>query len=63
MSAEEKELGATIKQVREFGEDKDLPEDTIDDFVASAIQKHREQSAVECWLSKQQPGNGELVTG
>lgn len=59
---EEKDLGTVIKQVREFGEDKDLPEDTIDDFVASAIQKHREQSAVECWLSKQEPGNGDVIS-
>lgn len=64
MSTEDKDsskLGEEISRVREFAEDKGLDEETVDDFVKNAIDKH-EEASVESWLDRQHAGSGDVVS-
>lgn len=60
------EIGEAISRVREFGEKKDLPEETIKDFIKSDIEEIREdaeedkKSSVESWLDCQPAGTDDL---
>jgi hypothetical protein len=56
-------IGEAIQRVREFGEEKDLPEETIKDFIKSDIEEIREEDdekpSTEVWLGNQPMGSGE----
>ncbi|MND81472.1 hypothetical protein D3C81_318970 [compost metagenome] len=72
MSEEKKnvgaEIGETIARVREFGEKKDLPEETIKDFIKADIEEIREdaeddkKSSVEDWLEMAGMGSDDQIT-
>lgn len=55
-----KEIGDDIERIREFGEKKDLPEETINSMIASEFKE--EKSSVEEWLTQTVAGNGEQTS-
>jgi hypothetical protein len=61
------EIGEAIKRVREFGEKKDLPEETIKDFIKSDIEEIREdheddkKSSTEDWLEMVGMGSDDQI--
>jgi hypothetical protein len=59
------QIGEAIQRVREFGEKKDLPEETIKDFIKSDIEEIREgeeKDSTEEWLESQVAGNGDAIS-
>lgn len=44
---DEKDVGNAIKHIREFGEKKGLPEETINDFIADELNDQKEKASSE----------------
>lgn len=64
MSEKEKEspkdVGDDIKRIREFGEKKDLPEETINGFIKAELSE--EEASVEDWLAQTVAGTADKTT-
>lgn len=55
-----KEVGDNIQRIREFGESKDMPEETIDSMIASEFED--EKSSTEEWLMQTVAGTADKTS-